>query len=93
MSLTGEDIALYGAAGAAIVWFLKLVRDLVLKLDRLDRLASKELEHNHGSSVKDDVHGIAVSVGLLQREFGRFRSDFDHLRGDFDQHINERKTP
>lgn len=84
--MTPEDVILYGGVGTVAVWALKMLRQLVLKLDRLDRLASKELEHNHGSSVKDDVHGIAVSVGLLQREFGRLRSDFD-------QHINERKTP
>lgn len=79
-----DSVVAYGAAAAAVVWFLKLLRQLVLKLDRLDRLASKELEHNHGSSVKDDVHGIAVSVGYLQREMGR-------LRTDFDQHVSERK--
>lgn len=84
--MTAEDVVLYGGVATVAVWALKMLRTLVLKLDRLDRLASKELEHNHGSSVKDDVHGIAVSVGLLQREFGRLRSDFD-------RHINERNQP
>lgn len=84
--MTPDVIVLWGGAGAAALWMLKLLRQLVLKLDSLDKLASKELEHNHGSSVKDDVHGIAVSVGYLQREVGR-------LRRDFDSHINERKTP
>lgn len=84
--MSAEDVVLYGAAGSALLWALKLLRQLVLKLDRLDQLASKELEHNHGSSVKDDVHGIAVSVGYLQREFNRLRSDFDN-------HVNERKKP
>lgn len=82
--MTLDDVVGYGAAGAAAVWLLKLLRSLVLKIDRLDRIASKELEHNHGSSIKDDVHGIAIAIGTLQR-------DHDELRRQFVQHIKERK--
>lgn len=58
------------AAGLAAALYLgrKLVRFL-RALDRLSRLVEHELTNNGGSSMKDDVHGIAVNVGMLQREF------------------------
>jgi hypothetical protein len=50
-------------------WFRWFVR-LGNMVRAMDEIISRELEHNHGSSMKDDVHGIAVAVGVLQRRFG-----------------------
>ena len=50
-------------------------------IGRLHDLAVRELEHNHGSSIKDDVHGTAIGLGVLQRRFD------DHLR---DHHHDDR---
>lgn len=35
---------------------------LLKNTDAILSLVKRELEHNHGGSLKDDVHGIAVSV-------------------------------
>lgn len=83
--MTADDLVTWAAIAAAVIYLFRLLRAAVLKLDRLDKLASKELEHNHGSSMKDDVHGLAVAFGHMQREVGA-------LRHDFDTHVNERKT-
>lgn len=58
------------AAGVAGSLYLgrKLVRFL-RALDRISRLVEHELTNNGGSSMKDDVHGIAVNVGMLQSDF------------------------
>jgi len=86
LTLDPEHIAAYAAALAGLVYLARLVRKAVIKLDAIDKLTSRELERNHGSSMKDDVHGMAIALGILQREHGK-------LRADFDTHINERKTP
>jgi hypothetical protein len=44
-------------------WFVQLGK----VVRAMDEIISRELEHNHGSSIKDDITGIAVAVGLLQR--------------------------
>lgn len=51
---------------SGLAWCRKVARQLQAMGDIVER----ELEHNHGSSMKDDVHGIAVAVGLLQRRYG-----------------------
>jgi hypothetical protein len=64
------------AAGVAgCIYLAKKVRDLVRgvlyivhAIEVIRHLVQRELEHNHGSSMKDDMHGIAVALGKLQRE-------------------------
>lgn len=51
----------------AIAPAISALRSAVRKLDAIDELLSRELEHNHGGSIKDDVHGIAVAQGHTQR--------------------------
>lgn len=78
--------ATVGAAAllAAILYLFNLARKATRfvrrYLTRIRDLLEGELEHNHGSSMKDDVHGIAVSVGKLQR-------DVDDMRAEFDAHL------
>lgn len=43
------------------------VREMVDAVRAIRHLVERELDHNHGSSMKDDIHGMAVAIGLLQR--------------------------
>lgn len=37
------------------------------RLEVVESLVSRELDYNHGGSMRDDVHGLAVAVGSMQR--------------------------
>ena len=66
---------------------LDAIEDLVNLLPDMQAIVARELEHNHGSSMKDDMHGVAVSVGKLQRRQ-------DDLERRFERHLTTRKeTP
>lgn len=54
-------LAALGALGRHLARMARILR-------AVGRLVEGELEHNHGGSMKDDVYGIAVSVGELGRE-------------------------
>jgi len=60
---------LIGLAGLvrSVVYLVRGARWLVHKLDAIDEVTQRELTHNHGTSMKDDVHGLALSIGELQR--------------------------
>ena len=66
----GAVLAVAGmtAVGVIIRWArrgFKTVDDAELLLSMthdIKAVVERELSHNHGSSLKDDVHGIAVSV-------------------------------
>lgn len=60
---------------AAAVGFALAVRQIARwlaglwrRVDAVLDLVHRELEHNHGSSMKDDVHGIAMALGRTQRD-------------------------
>jgi len=72
----GGLVALFAGARAAI--------SLARVVHAIDRVVERELEHNGGGSIKDDVHGIAVAIGHLQRRV-------DHLETTLDRHLNDRK--
>ncbi len=75
-----EWAASLGIAAGAVTAFLYLagrlltgVRFVVRVFHAIDAAAPvilKELQHNSGSSMKDDMHGLALSVGDLQRRVG-----------------------
>lgn len=72
---SGVDVIVAGAAVlaaiaaglAAVGYIARLVRRLVRIGSAIEHMVSNELTHNHGSSIKDDVYGIAVAVGKLSR--------------------------
>lgn len=74
MDLTPDRIVLAAAAVAAVVYLAKGVRYIVHKVDQIDTVTKRELDHNHGGSMKDDVHGLAVAFGQMQRERDRERA-------------------
>lgn len=48
-------------------------------------VVARELTNNHGSSLKDDVDGIAVAVGALSRQV-------DDIDERLTNHLKERRT-
>lgn len=84
MRIEPELIPLYAAVVAGVLYLgAKLRRgvhifDVLLQLVRdVDHRTSRELDHNHGGSMKDDVTGMAVSVGKLQRDQDRDAARLD----------------
>lgn len=66
---------------AGIGYLVKKARAAARTLDAISALVDQELSHNHGSSMKDDVGGIAVAVGKLQRQVEDLETSFnDHLK-------------
>lgn len=65
--LSAAVLAALAVIGRALRSGLAWCRMVARQLRAIDAIVQRELEHNHGSSIKDDVHGIAVAVGLLQR--------------------------
>lgn len=94
--MTPQEIAAWvvsAAAGLAALGYLgKRVRDGVHLLDRIEGLVrssnavvERELEANHGSSIKDDISGIAYTVGNLWARL-------EQLERDLHAHIERKKT-
>lgn len=77
MTITPETVVAAAAVAAALVYFARLTRKAVHKLDAIDELTSRELNHNHGGSMKDDMHGLAVTIGQLQRDRDEERDRFN----------------
>lgn len=73
---------------AALAYLVRLGRRFARTGRAVWRLVDQELTHNHGTSMKDDVYGIAVSVGELSRKV-------DDLSHDLYHHLAEKdpKTP
>ena len=94
--VVGATVAVAAAVGAIVLLYRTGVA-LVRRLDALDQLLTRELTHNHGSAMKDDLHGIAVSIGRMQRVQDDTLADVAQLRdqlGDIDvrvtDHLRER---
>ena len=64
--MTDLLVALVGAAGLVAV---ALISRPHAAIKRIDERTAKELEHNGGGSIKDDVYGIAVATSYLERRF------------------------
>lgn len=67
LTIVGGTVALASMV-KAVAFLARGGRRLVHKLDAIDQLLTQELTHNHGSSIKDDVHGLALSIGEMQRD-------------------------
>lgn len=98
--MTGlETVAAWTGAAAGIVstlsviaWAIRRtlsgVRSAVHTIDAIEEIVAQELTHNHGSSIKDDVTGLACTIGLLQREVGDIATRVDTLA-----HISAKHHP
>lgn len=81
----GESLALVAgvaAAVAAVSYLVGRARRAARVLDAIQAIVERELEHNHGSSMKDDVHGLAIALGHLARRVDDIESTYrrDHFR-------------
>jgi hypothetical protein len=47
---------------------LALVIRIAIRVKEISDLTKRELDHNHGGSIKDDTYGVAIAVGQLQRD-------------------------
>lgn len=61
-------IAAIAAGTAGLAYLGRGVRNVVQAIAVIQDIVQRELEHNHGSSMKDDTHGMAVAIGKLQRD-------------------------
>lgn len=88
VALLSALVALRGLWKAAVrfVAFTNALEYLVTRVDQIDKLLNHELRHNHGSSIKDDVVGTAVSVGNTNRRLEDLQDQITELR-------NERTEP
>lgn len=57
------------AAGAvtAGLYLIRVLWRALRLIGVMHDIVTRELEHNHGSSIKDDVYGTAVALGQTQR--------------------------
>jgi len=83
LTVSGVLVAIV-AGGVSLLQILRWGRNLAIKMDAIDNIITRELEHNHGSSIKDDVYGLAVAFGKLQREVG-------HMQYELRAHIRQQK--
>lgn len=79
-SLGAQTAALAAAVMAGLYLFRK-ARKAFQWIETVHRITTRELTHNHGSSMKDDTHGLAVALGEVQRRMDDLETDFrTHLR-------------
>lgn len=71
---------------AALGYLARKLRRLLEVVAAAYRLLQLELEHNHGGSIKDDITGMAISIGRVDREV-------TDLRSDFDEHVKKGRRP
>lgn len=88
--MTPADASTVAAGIAAAVGLLVAcwtgLRRLIRRLDRVDEVLRRELDHNHGSSIKDDVHGVAVASHESNRKLDNLSDQVDVLRRRLDAH-------
>lgn len=71
-----------------LIQMVEALEKLVPLVDSIESVISKELEHNHGSSMKDDLHGMAVGFGLTQRQV----DDLEDVVTDITSTVTEIQT-
>lgn len=89
-------VAAVVSAIKALIWLLQAARaasryadtiaELVALADGIRDVLGRELEHNHGGSLKDDVHGIAVGQYELSSAVDQLRAELSDLQQQFNDH-------
>lgn len=67
--LAGAALWVSAVTGAlvALAWLIPRIRAAFRALDAVETIVTRELTHNHGSSIKDDSVGTAVAVQHANR--------------------------
>lgn len=68
LSDTAVWVAAIAAGTAGLVYLARVARNVVQAIAAILHIVERELEHNHGSSMKDDMTGMAIAIGKLQRD-------------------------
>jgi len=66
-TVTGGVVAL-AAAMLAVKQMLQWARSLARTLERLDTMLKSELEPDDHATIKQDIHAMALAIGILQRQ-------------------------
>jgi len=76
-----------GIIGRYIAKGFTAVRRVFHMVDIVETIVSRELTHNHGTSMKDDMYGMAVAFGLTQRQVDDMEEIlYDHVHR-FNKHL------
>lgn len=65
-------VSLISTAGLIAVALISQAHRTGKRLKAIDERTERELDHNHGSSIKDDTKGTAIAVGQMQRRLDTF---------------------
>lgn len=86
IDLTGSamTVAALAAGVAGLGYLIRLLRRWAAMLNKLVALAEHELTHNHGTSIKDDAYGLAVSVKVLNDNVDGLRDEMTDIRHRLD---------
>lgn len=79
---SADTLAALAAGVAGLLYLGQRARRAVRALEALQRLVSHELTHNHGSSIKDDTHGIAVSTKQISDAVDELRAGLTEIMSD-----------
>jgi len=66
-AITGGLVA-FVAAGLAVIQIFKWARSLGKTLESLDKVIKLELEPDDHATIKQDIHAMALAIGILQRQ-------------------------
>lgn len=66
--LVSGGLVAIAAGGIAIGQILRWARTLARTLDKLNRVINTELDPDNHSTVKEDLHAMAIALGNLQRQ-------------------------
>jgi hypothetical protein len=73
-------VAAAGLVGALAYLGKRVFQPTIRRVRAIAHVIDRELDYNHGGSIKDDVHGIAVTVGQLSRDVTDLTERFnDHI--------------
>lgn len=67
-----QQIVLAAAALGAVIYLGQKALRLAQAVLAIQNIVQRELEHNHGSSMKDDVYGMAIALGRAARRLDEF---------------------
>lgn len=64
---------------ARLVAFANSLEYLVSRVNEIEQLLAHELRHNHGSSIKDDVHGTAIALQVANQRIDDLQNQISNL--------------
>lgn len=73
---------------ASVRWFRAVGRTVNV----IEGVVQRELDHNHGSSIKDDVYGIARAVGVLGRTVDDLTDQITDVDNRLTSHLQAREA-